>query len=144
MADETIIDKAMALMPGRGSGKKRISASAARQKQLAAIQKKLATLSRKRREAGRDDRQGREEGIVVEVAAEETGSTESSGEEACVAAVVARQADGVGRQRVALCGHGRHVVVKATTDEGLSIHGRARQKTRDLRRCARSPGAHGR
>lgn len=46
MADETIIDKAMALLPGSGAKKNRASASAARHKQLGAIQKKLATLSK--------------------------------------------------------------------------------------------------
>ena len=45
MADETIIEKAMALLPGSGGKKKRASASEARQKQLAAILKKLASLS---------------------------------------------------------------------------------------------------
>jgi len=45
MADETIIEKAMALLPGSGSKKKRASASAARHKQLGVIQKKLAALS---------------------------------------------------------------------------------------------------
>lgn len=47
MADKTIIDKAMALLPGTGTKKKRVSAHAARQKQLAAIQKKLGTLSKR-------------------------------------------------------------------------------------------------
>ena len=42
MADDTIIDKAMALLPGGGAKKKRANASAARHKQLGAIQKKLA------------------------------------------------------------------------------------------------------
>ena len=37
MADETIIEKAMALLPGGGSTKKRASAAATRNKQLAAI-----------------------------------------------------------------------------------------------------------
>ena len=47
MADETIIEKAIALLPGTGgSKKKRASASATRHKQLGAIQKKLAALSR--------------------------------------------------------------------------------------------------
>ena len=46
MADETIIDKAMALLPGTGAKKKRASASEARHKQLGAIQKKLAALSK--------------------------------------------------------------------------------------------------
>lgn len=46
MADETIIDKAMALLPGSGTKKKRATAGAARHKQLGAIQKKLAALSK--------------------------------------------------------------------------------------------------
>ena len=44
MADETIIDKAIALIPGVGGSKKKSSA-AQRHKQLQAIQKKLATLA---------------------------------------------------------------------------------------------------
>ncbi len=47
MADETFMERAIALLPGSDSGKKkRASASAARHKQLGAIQKKLAVLSR--------------------------------------------------------------------------------------------------
>ena len=46
MADETIIEKAMALLPGSGAKKKRASAGAARQTQLGVIQKKLAALSK--------------------------------------------------------------------------------------------------
>jgi hypothetical protein len=46
MADETIIDKAMALLPGSGTKKRRATAAAMRQKQLGAIQRKLATLSK--------------------------------------------------------------------------------------------------
>jgi hypothetical protein len=44
MADETIIDKAMALIPGVGGAKKKTSA-AQRHKHLQAIQKKLAALA---------------------------------------------------------------------------------------------------
>jgi hypothetical protein len=43
MADETIVDKAMAMLPG---GKKRKSMADARKKQLAVVEKKLATLAR--------------------------------------------------------------------------------------------------
>jgi len=43
MADETIVDKAMAMLPG---GTRRKSASDARKKQLAVIEKKLATLAK--------------------------------------------------------------------------------------------------
>jgi hypothetical protein len=43
MADETIVDKAMAMLPG---GRKRNSASDARKKQLAVVERKLATLAR--------------------------------------------------------------------------------------------------
>jgi uncharacterized protein YlxW (UPF0749 family) len=46
MADETLIDKAMALLPTGRTAKKRPSAAAVRQKQLTAIQRKLATLAR--------------------------------------------------------------------------------------------------
>ena len=47
MADETIIDKAMALLPGQRRRRRSVpSAHAARQKQLGAIQKKLAALSK--------------------------------------------------------------------------------------------------
>ena len=47
MADETIIEKAMALLPGGGSTKKRgTSAAATRNKQLAAIQRKLAAVAK--------------------------------------------------------------------------------------------------
>jgi len=45
MADETIIDKAVALIPGVGASKRKTTA-AQRHKQLQAIQKKLATLAR--------------------------------------------------------------------------------------------------
>ena len=46
MADETIIEQAMALLPGRGARKKRASAAATRQKQLEAIQRKLAAVAK--------------------------------------------------------------------------------------------------
>ena len=46
MADETILDKAVALIPGIGSSKSRKLTPAQRHKQLQAIQKKLATLAK--------------------------------------------------------------------------------------------------
>jgi hypothetical protein len=45
MADESILEKAAALIPGVGSGRKKSSA-AQRHKQLQAIQRKLATLAK--------------------------------------------------------------------------------------------------
>ena len=46
MADETIIEKAMALLPGGGSAKKRASAAATRNKLIGAIQRKLAAVAK--------------------------------------------------------------------------------------------------
>jgi hypothetical protein len=45
MADETILDKAMALIPGVGTPKKR-KLAASRQAQLAAVKKNLAKLAK--------------------------------------------------------------------------------------------------
>ena len=46
MAEETVLEQAMALLPGRGAKKKRASATAMRNRQLGAIQKKLAAVAK--------------------------------------------------------------------------------------------------
>ena len=46
MADETILEKAVALIPGVGSSKSKKLTAAQRHKQLLAIQKKLQTLAK--------------------------------------------------------------------------------------------------
>ena len=46
MADETILDKAVALIPGMGSSKSKKLTASQRHKQLQAIQKKLAMLAK--------------------------------------------------------------------------------------------------